>query len=177
MVKLRAVYELGMQAVLGFALFELPGLKQLKELWYRLHFRAGRIKIGPRVMILKVHPGISKKGVKIGDEVTLCLGSYLDYTGGLKIGNRVNISQDVIVFTHDHDIDGKSLYEHKLIAGKGLTIEDEVWIGARAIILPSVQKIGRGAVIATGSVVTKDVPELAIVAGSPAKAIRKRRLD
>lgn len=53
-------------------------------------------------------------------------------------------------------------------------MSDYVWIGARATIMPGVT-IGRGAVIATGAVVTKDVPEMAIVAGIPARVIGQRR--
>ncbi len=177
MVALKSVYELGMQVVLGSAVFELPGLKKLKHFWYKKHFKTGRIKVGPRVMLLRVHPDISKGKLSIGDEVVFCLGSYVDYTGGLKIGNRVNLSQEVIVFTHNHHVDGISLFEDKVSPSKGLEICDEVWIGARAIILPSVKRIGRGAIVAAGSVLTKDVPDLAVFAGSPAKLIRKRKLE
>ena len=50
-------------------------------------------------------------------------------------------------------------------------IEDDVWIGARAIILPSTHRIGKGAIIAAGSVVTKNVPDYALLVGNPAKQI------
>ncbi|MBW2988015.1 acyltransferase [Candidatus Woesearchaeota archaeon] len=164
-----------MQVLLGLAIFETPGLKQLKHLWYRLHFRTGRINIGAGVKLLEVHPNLSKHKLEIGDEVVICLGCYIDYTGGLKIGNRVNISQDTIIFTHEHVVEGVSLFENR-IKPSGLEISDEVWIGARSVILPSVNKIGYGAVIAAGSVVTKDVPPRAIVAGVPARVKGKRKL-
>ena len=58
-----------------------------------------------------------------------------------------------------------------------LIIGDEVWIASRAIILPSVNKIGIGAIIGAGSVVTKDIPPFSIVAGNPAKVIGKRKFE
>ncbi len=54
-----------------------------------------------------------------------------------------------------------------------VTIEDDVWIGSRVIILPGI-KIGKGSIIGAGAVVTKDVPEYSIVGGVPAKLIRSR---
>lgn len=57
----------------------------------------------------------------------------------------------------------------------GIIIEDYVWISTDVLILPSCRKIGRGAVIAAGSVVVKDVEPMSIVSGNPAKEIRKRK--
>ena len=59
-------------------------------------------------------------------------------------------------------------------ATDGILIEEDAWIGANALILPQVKKIGRGAIIGAGSVVTRDVEEYAIVAGNPAKVIGHR---
>ena len=56
---------------------------------------------------------------------------------------------------------------------QGVTIEDDVWIGRRVIILPGV-RVGRGSVLAAGAVVTKDVPDFTIVAGNPAKVVKSR---
>jgi len=74
---------------------------------------------------------------------------------------------------HRYDIVGKAMWN----SGRGdkyiIIIEDDVWIGHGAIILSPV-KIGRGSIIASGSVVTKDVPEYSIVAGVPAKVIKMR---
>ncbi|MBR4197321.1 MAG: hypothetical protein IKQ94_00950 [Bacteroidales bacterium] len=56
-----------------------------------------------------------------------------------------------------------------------LFIDDDVWIGSRAIILPGCSRIGRGAIIGAGAVVTKDVPDYAIVGGNPAKILKYRR--
>lgn len=86
----------------------------------------------------------------------------------VRIGQNCKISWDVIIMDSD---------QHKLYPGaeykKPVTIEDDVWIGCRSIILKGVQ-IGRGAVIAAGSVVTRNVPSNTIFGGSPARFIASR---
>ena len=74
---------------------------------------------------------------------------------------------------HQYDVVGRTMWE----SGKGhqfeIVVEDDVWIGHGAIILAPV-RIGRGAIVAAGSVVTKDIPPYAIVAGVPAKILKMR---
>ena len=93
----------------------------------------------------------------------------LDNKGIIKIGENVSISQEVIILTADHEIDSADFKGREL----PVTIEDYVWIGTRAMILPGCT-IGKGAVIAAGAVVTKNVEPYSVVAGIPAKEIRKR---
>ncbi len=104
--------------------------------------------------------------INIGHNSVINKRTLLDGRGGLTIGNHVDIAQDVNIWSLSHvpnDINHTTV-------GNPVTIEDYVWIAARATILPGV-KIGRGAVVGTGSVVTKNVPPMAIVAGNPAKQI------
>lgn len=91
--------------------------------------------------------------------------------GGLLIGNHVDIASEVMIWTSQHDVHAEDFHaiEEKVV------IEDHVFIGPRAIILPGVT-IKRGAIIAAGAVVSKDVPELTIVGGVPAKEIGKRNV-
>lgn len=105
----------------------------------------------------------------IGDRVQINLNVQLDITGGMKIGDDVLISQDVVIYTHDHGLDPRAAPQAypKLIG-------PDVWIGMRAVILPQCQQIGRGAVVAAGAIVTRDVPAYAVVAGNPARVIRQR---
>jgi acetyltransferase-like isoleucine patch superfamily enzyme len=97
----------------------------------------------------------------------------IDYSGGVTIGNNVWISQNALIETHGHVISKapKSLWAVKR---SQLVIEDEAWIGANVIILESVNRVGKGAIVAAGSVVVRDVPDMAIVGGVPAKNIGTR---
>jgi len=94
------------------------------------------------------------------------------------IGDGVMLAPQVAVITGDHNISvvGQRMFDtHTKEPGDDLdvAIEDDVWIGFRAIILKGV-RVGRGSVIAAGAVVTRDVPRYAIVAGTPAKTIGMR---
>ena len=108
--------------------------------------------------------------ISVGSHTNINKKSVLDGRGGLTIGNNVDIAQEVNIWTEQHDYNSP-VYKS---VNKAVVIEDYVWIASRATILPGVC-IGRGAVIACGAVVTKDVPPLAIVAGVPAKVIGTRK--
>lgn len=105
----------------------------------------------------------------IGDNVSIGRKTYLDARGGLIIGDNVSISPDVKIITASHEANSSKFEYIKKIT----IIEEYVWIGTGAIILPGV-KIEKGAVIAAGSVVTKDIKKYDIVGGNPAKVIKKR---
>lgn len=96
----------------------------------------------------------------------------IDARGSILIGNKVSISQRVVLITGSHNINSS---DFQYIA-KPIIIEDYVWIGANATILGGI-KIGEGAVICAGSVVTKDVAPYTVVAGVPAKYIKDRQKE
>lgn len=111
--------------------------------------------------------------ITIGDYSGLGINSRV--SGPLKIGKNVMMGPEVMIYTSNHKIDDLNIpmIEQGETPKKLVEIEDDVWIGARAIILPGV-KIHKGAVIAAGSVVTKDVLAYGIVGGNPAKVIKFR---
>ena len=108
--------------------------------------------------------------IHLGDRVVVNPDCHLDGRGGpLTIGENVDIGPWTHIWTLQHDPNDPN---HGTKGG-AVTIGDHVWIASRVTILPGVN-IGRGAVIACGSVVTKDVPALSIVAGIPAREIGNR---
>lgn len=107
----------------------------------------------------------------IGERATLDGRKQLaNSKGGLHIGNHVDIASEVMLWTSQHDIHAE---DFGAIEAK-TTIEDYVFIGPRAIILPGIT-IGTGTIIAAGAVVTKDVAPFSIVAGMPAQQIGERK--
>lgn len=112
---------------------------------------------------------INRNNIIIGQDTSINVSCYLDGRGKLLIGNNVSISPGVHLITGSHDVQSQ---DFKYIT-KDVTIEDYVWIGTRATILPGV-KLGKGSVVAAGAVVRKDVSPYSIVAGVPAKITGKR---
>ncbi|MBS1813480.1 MAG: CatB-related O-acetyltransferase [Acidobacteria bacterium] len=115
--------------------------------------------------------------------VTLEIGNHT-YIGELnniraagitRIGSHCLIAQGVSIIGSNHGMEREQPMGHQVwrMDKLGVVISDDVWIGTNATILPGVH-IGRGAIVAAGSVVTKSVPEYAIVAGIPAQIIRHR---
>jgi acetyltransferase-like isoleucine patch superfamily enzyme len=105
------------------------------------------------------------ESIEIGDEVSIAAFVHMWGQGGIKVGNRVMIGSHTSVSTITHDYTKKDM--HRTIISKPIFIEDDVWIGTHSVIMPGIT-LGKGSVIGAGSVVTKDVPAFAIVAGVPA---------
>ena len=133
----------------------------------------GEIHLGEKVRIrashLPVELGAMPGGVlEIGDRTYINSGASLCAQESVKIGARCAIGNQVLVM----DTDFHSIEDHTLPGiARPVVIEDEVWLSARVIVLKGVT-IGRGAVVAAGAVVTKDVPPYTLVGGVPAKFIR-----
>lgn len=109
------------------------------------------------------------KKLRIGAGTVIGNGAILDARRGLTIGSNVNFSTGVWIWTLQHDHNDP----HFAAVGGPVEIGDDAWLSCRTTILPGV-RIGRGAVVAAGAVVTKDVPDFAIVGGVPAKVIGMR---
>lgn len=107
--------------------------------------------------------------IAVGNHTVIGDHCFLDGRSGLRIGDNVNISGYVHVYTLEHDISSPTFDG----IGGPVTIRDWAYVATRATILPGVT-IGEGAVVASGAVVTKDVPAWTMVGGVPAKFIKSR---
>lgn len=131
-------------------------------------------KVGRKITF---YPGIKiipAKNLILGDQVDLSWGVILATSGGIKIGDRSLIGFHTHIISVNHAIPSKP--EKIFYSGytnKQITIENDVWIGSHCVILPGVT-IGEGAIVAAGSIVTKDVLPFTIVGGVPAKLIKER---
>lgn len=142
----------------------------------RFFYRLSGIKIGSGSTI-HMRARIYDPGhIEIGEDTIIGERATLDgrrqlknSSGGLKIGNHVDIAAEVMIWSSEHDLSDPSFAPIE----EPVEIGDYVFIGPRAIILPGVT-VKKGAVIAAGAVVTRSVPEGSIVAGVPAKEIGKR---
>ena len=117
-------------------------------------------------------------GFEIGRDVYIADGiiivEELAQRDNVRIGDRVSFGPRVTLVTSSHPNNSRIAAVAPVAKGP-IIIEDDAWIGAGAVILPGV-RIGRGAVVGALSVVSTDVPELAIVAGQPAREIRRLSL-
>ena len=133
-------------------------------------FRVNGVKLGRKSTIHIGARFYQPKNVTIGKGTIIGDHATLDGRDKLTIGDHVDIASEVMIFNGEHDIHSATF--EPITAP--VTINDYVFIGPRAIILPGVT-INKGAVIAAGAVVTKDVPDSTIVAGVPAEPIGHRR--
>ena len=109
--------------------------------------------------------------VIIGDHTRI--GLHNTIIGPVTIGSHVNLAQGITVTALNHNFPNpEKRIDEQGISTTPVTIEDDIWIGANATILPGVN-IGRHSVVAAGAVVTKDVPPHSLVAGVPAKVIKQ----
>jgi acetyltransferase-like isoleucine patch superfamily enzyme len=131
-------------------------------------------RIGRRCIF---YPGVwimPGRGLTVGDDVDFALGVIVTTRGGVSIGDRVLIGYRAQILSINHVVPTE---RGRIFSaghtGRRIDIASDVWIGANSVILSGVS-IGEGAVIAAGSVVTKDVEPFAVVAGVPAKIISRR---
>ena len=144
------------------------GQKQLRKLCGKLILE----KCGKNVNIEKGARFSAK--VELGDNSGIGINADLD--GKVVIGDDVMMGPDVTILTRNHEFSRTDIPMNRqgVSEVRAVTISDDVWIGANVIILPGVC-VGKGAIIGAGAVVTKNVPEYAVVAGNPAKIVKYRK--
>lgn len=113
--------------------------------------------------------------VKVGDYCSFN-GMKIMGRGSVTIGNYFHSGIECMIITQNHNYEGTKIPYDSTYILKNITIGDCVWLGNRVLIVGNVT-IGEGAIVAAGSVVTKDVPPFAIVGGNPAKVIKYRDIE
>lgn len=146
----------------------LAGWIPIYTIRWIVYLSAG-VKIGRGSHIHMGAQFFSPEGVSIGRGSVIGANAFLDGRAKLQIGSFVDIASEVMIYNSEHDL---SAEDFRAVLGE-VIIGDYVFIGPRAIILPGV-RVGRGAVVAAGAVVTKDVEDFTIVGGVPAVVIGKR---
>lgn len=154
--------------------FELMLLRWVGHLPFHsirlLFYRLAGIRLGKGSTIHMWCNFFKPAGIEIGQDSIIGDHAFLDGREKLIIGNHVDIASSVMIYNSQHDTDSEDFHAEN----KEVVIEDYVFIGPRAIILPGVV-IGKGAVVAAGAVVTKNVAPFNIVGGIPAEVIGERK--
>ena len=135
-----------------------------------------RVSLGARTQLesdvwLKITTESAR--ITIGDYVFLGRGVEIDVSESVSIGHHVLLAPGVFITDHTHGIAAGSPIDSQGCPSSAVTIEDDAWLGVRSVVLPGV-RIGRGAVVGAGAVVTKDVSPGCIVAGVPARVLGER---
>jgi maltose O-acetyltransferase len=157
--------------ILDFELMVLRWVSHVpSHIFRKLFYQLAGMKIGRGSTVHMWANFFDLGGIVIGQDSIVGDHVFLDGRATIKIGNHVDIASQVLIYNSEHDLE-KEDFSAKL---EPVEIDDYAFIGPRAIILPGV-KIGKGAVVGAGAVVTKNVPDFAIVGGVPAKVIGERK--
>lgn len=136
----------------------------------RFFYKISGVRIGKGSTIHMWASFFQPKNITIGEDTVIGDHAFLDGRSSVRIGNHVDIASQVLIYNSEHDINSEDFHAIE----ESVEIDDYVFVGPRAIILPGV-KIGKGAIVAAGAVVTKDVPNFAVVGGVPGKVISERK--
>lgn len=135
----------------------------------RWMLKRGGAQIGKNVSMFASIDIRNPKGLIIEDGCSIGPKVLLDARRGIHLHKNVTLAYDAIIWTLHHEMNSPDFH----VVGGPVEIDEYAWICSRSIVLPGV-KIGKGAVVASGAVVTKDVDPYAIVGGIPAKKIGER---
>lgn len=135
-----------------------------------------RVWMGTRCVLQEdvwLNVGAASAGLRIGEYSFIGRATEIEVVQAISVGKGCLIAPKVFITDHNHSTQcGEMMFRQPCIAAP-VSLGDDVWVGAHAVILPGVI-VGTGAVIAAGAVVTRDVDAYTIVGGVPAKLIKKR---
>jgi len=173
----------GKQVSIRYAGYLEAGRELIIEDYAEINARSTqKIILGNRVSIGKyaiirpgnLYGGEPGEGLRVGDHSNIGPYCYIGCSGLISIGKNVMISPRVSIYAENHVFDStEDTIKSQGVKRKTVVIEDDCWIAANSIILAGVT-IGKGSVVAAGSVVSKDVPPYSVVAGVPARIIKSR---
>jgi len=152
-----------------FVSLQLIGKIPLQVLRHCFYSRWFKLTLGHNSVIYNSCHIRAPHRIVIGDNTSIGDHCILDGRSGLTIGNSVNLSTGVWIWTLQHDMNDPEFG----VKGAPVIIEDYAWVSSRTTLLPGVT-IGKGAVVAAGAVVTKSVEPYTVVGGVPAKKIGER---
>ncbi|QNJ98950.1 acyltransferase [Constantimarinum furrinae] len=146
-------------------------MRIFRKIYYRVLSLYASILFGSRVHVYGKFKIGNYKNIKIGRDSVINYGVYIQGRDRVEIGERVTLSTRAMIF--DSGLDPEKLFTTSNVPhiSSFVKIEDDVWIGAGAIILPGVT-IKKNSIVAAGSVVTKDFPSHSIIGGNPARLIK-----
>lgn len=114
---------------------------------------------------------------KIDSTSHLKSNTFIECSGGITIGKYFHTGRGLTIFTTNHNYENATMIPYDEVSvDKPVIIKDFVWCGVNVTIVPGVT-VGEGVVIGAGSVVTKDVPDYAVIGGNPAKVLKYRNID
>lgn len=159
----------------GAKFFSFPGVYKIRNYFYRKSFNIGDNPIIENNVIIHRTHGLAGI-IRIGSNVLLAKNVSIDYSGEVIIEDQVWLSAGVEIQSHFHTTTlDRTTRDKSTITPTKIILREGCWLGTNVIVLPTVQEIGKNSIIGAGSVVTKDVPENVVVAGNPARIIK--RLD
>jgi len=176
----------GKQVSIRYAAYLQAGKELIIEDYAEINARSTqKIILGNRVTIGKyaiirpgnLYGGEPGEGLVVGDHSNIGPYCYIGCSGHISIGNNVMISPRVSIYAENHVFDNTDTpIKSQGVKKENVVIEDDCWIASNSILLAGVT-IGKGSVVAAGSVVTQDVPPYSVVAGVPARVIKNRRTN
>ena len=170
-------YRRLVQTIFGSKWFSLPWTFKFRTKAYKRIFSFGEKPIIENdVWIARTHGKLGT--IRFGDRVLLARHVNIDYTGEVVLEDDVWMSEGAEIHSHIHLLTMNRIRRnYDEIVTRKVVLKRGCWIGARAIILPQVEEIGEHSVVGAGAVVTKNVPPRVIVAGNPARVIKKLDFD